>query len=122
MSCFKNNDQESTAKQASAGFFRKALSGWLGEESGALGAVEFTLLATIIVIGLIVGLTEYRNALATEYGDAAAAISSVNQSYTVDWNGDGDTDDPGEVFTDTIPASVALDGNGIAVDVAVTGE
>lgn len=92
------------------------------EETGALGTIEFILLATIIVIGLLAGMVEYRDALVLEYGDASAALQSVNQSYAVDWNGDGDTADAGETFTDIIPASVTLDGNGISVNGPQTGE
>jgi len=102
-----------------------ARSRWLqfvADEDGALGTVEFLLLATIIVIGLLAGMVEYRDQLVLEYGDTSAAIASINQSYAVDWNGDGDTNDPGETFTDTIPATVTLDGNGIDVSTSASAE
>lgn len=94
----------------------------IADEDGALGTVEFLLLATLVVIGLLAGMVEYRDALVLEYGDASAALQSVNQSYSVDWNGDGDTADAGETFNDTIPASVLLDGNGISVNTSPAAE
>ncbi len=101
---------------------RRLAARFLCGESGAIASVEYVLLGTIVAIGILTGMVEYRDAVVMEYGDVAAALLSVNQSYAVDWNGDGDTSDPGETFNDVIPASVLLDGNGISVNGAAEAE
>lgn len=52
------------------------------DEVGALLSAEFILLATILVIGAIVGLKAVQEAITVELADVGAAISSVNQSYS----------------------------------------
>ena len=101
---------------------RRLVARLLNEESGAIGSVEYVLLGTIVAVGILTGMVEYRDAVVMEYGDVSAALQSVNQSYAVDWNGDGDTSDPGETFNDVIPSSVLLDGNGISVNEAAQAE
>jgi Flp pilus assembly pilin Flp len=44
------------------------------DDAGALLTTEFLFLATILVIGLVVGLTTLRNAIATELTELANAI------------------------------------------------
>ena len=44
--------------------------------------MEIVLCATILVIGLIVGLTSARDAIVTELADFGGAIGSLNQSYS----------------------------------------
>ena len=52
------------------------------EETGALISAEFVLVATILVIGVVTGLSTVRNAVVTELADVASAIGSVDQSYS----------------------------------------
>jgi hypothetical protein len=52
------------------------------DEVGALLSAEFILLATILVIGAIVGLKAVQEAIVTELADVGQAISNVNQSYS----------------------------------------
>ncbi len=52
------------------------------DEAGFVVSAELILVATILVIGLIVGLTTVRDQVVQELGDLALAIGNVNQSYT----------------------------------------
>ena len=57
------------------------LSALLRDENGFVVSAELVLIATIVVIGLIVGLSEIQHALVTELNDVGDAIGSINQSY-----------------------------------------
>ncbi len=52
------------------------------DENGFVVSAELILVSTIVVLGLIVGLVEVRQAISEELEDVAAAIGSMNQSYT----------------------------------------
>ncbi len=52
------------------------------DEGGALLSMEFLLIATILVIGVIVGLSSVQTAVVTELADTASAIGALNQSYS----------------------------------------
>ena len=52
-------------------------------DDGAFASMELILIATIAVIGIIVGLTTYRNTLVQELGDSAAAMARLNQGYQI---------------------------------------
>lgn len=52
------------------------------DQSGFIATTDLVLVATIVVIGLIVGLVEYRNQVVQEFGDLAGAVGHLNQSYT----------------------------------------
>ncbi len=52
------------------------------DENGFVVSAELILVATIVVLGLIVGLAEVRQAVSEELEDVASAIGSLNQSYT----------------------------------------
>lgn len=90
------------------------------EEDGAIISSELILVLTILVLGMIVGLATLRDSVVAELADLAAAIGSVNQSYSfaglsghssstagsffvdaTDFCEDGSTDDPG-VFENCI--------------------
>jgi Flp pilus assembly pilin Flp len=51
------------------------------EETGAIVSAEIMLVASILVIGVIVGLKSVRDSVVTELGDVAQALSNVNQSF-----------------------------------------
>ena len=53
----------------------------LNDEAGFIVSAELVLVATILVIGLIVGLSEIQHAVVQELNDVADAIGEVNQSY-----------------------------------------
>lgn len=54
----------------------------LNDEAGFIVSAELVLVATILVIGLIVGLSEVQHAVNSELNDVADAIGSLNQSYS----------------------------------------
>lgn len=57
------------------------LKNFINDEAGFIVSAELILIATILVIGLIVGLSEIQHAVVAELNDVADAIGSVNQSY-----------------------------------------
>lgn len=52
------------------------------DEAGFVVSAELILVATLLVIGLIVGLSEVQYAIVTELNDVADAVGSLNQSYS----------------------------------------
>jgi Flp pilus assembly pilin Flp len=52
------------------------------DEAGAVISAEIVLVATILVIGMVVGLKSVRDAVVTELADVAQAIANVDQSYS----------------------------------------
>lgn len=51
------------------------------DEAGFIVSAELVLIATIVVLGLVVGLSEVQHAVVSELNDVADAIGSLNQSY-----------------------------------------
>lgn len=54
----------------------------LNDEAGFIVSAELVLVATILVIGLIVGLSEIQHAVVQELNDVADAIGELNQTYS----------------------------------------
>ena len=52
------------------------------EEAGAIVSAEIMLVATILVLGVIVGLKSVRDSVVSELADVAQAIANVDQSYS----------------------------------------
>jgi hypothetical protein len=52
------------------------------EDEGVL-TFEWILLITVLVIGIVGGLSAVRDALITELGDVSEAMISLDQSYTI---------------------------------------
>jgi Flp pilus assembly pilin Flp len=55
---------------------------WI-DEAGAIVSAEIVLVSTILVLGMITGLTSLRDGVITELADVGAAIGSVSQAYSV---------------------------------------
>ena len=53
----------------------------LNDEAGFIVSAELVLVATILVLGLIVGLSQIQYAVVEELNDIAHALGSVNQSF-----------------------------------------
>ncbi len=53
------------------------------DEAGFVVTVEMILVATVLVIGLVAGLTVLRDAVLSELTDTAQAFGVINQSYAV---------------------------------------
>ena len=62
-------------------------------------SVELVLVATLLVIGLIVGLSEVQHAIVSELNDVADAIGELNQCYS--FSGFHKTDRSNVVYTVT---------------------
>ena len=52
------------------------------DDGGALIATEWVFVATILILGLVVGLTAISRAVEGELVDLANAIGSLNQSFS----------------------------------------
>jgi hypothetical protein len=57
------------------------LNRFWAEDHGAIISAEVMLVATILVLGTIVGLKSVRDSVVTELADVAQAFANVNQSY-----------------------------------------
>lgn len=58
------------------------------DETGFVVSTELMLIATVLVIGMLVGLVSVRDNLVQELGDLSAAASDFDQSFSVDgWSG-----------------------------------
>ena len=51
------------------------------DEAGFIVSAELILIATLLVIGLVVGMSEVQHAVVAELNDVSEAIGSLNQSY-----------------------------------------
>ena len=77
------------------------------EEDGVL-SFEWTLLVTLLTIGIVAGLSAARDGIIDELGDAAQAMVSLDQSFTIDFplNVDVHIEDPSSAsdssFTDAL--------------------
>jgi len=52
------------------------------DESGVVNSADLALTATILVLGMIVGLVALRNQVLQELSDTASAVGALNQSYS----------------------------------------
>lgn len=77
------------------------------EDDGVL-SFEWTLLVTLLTIGIVSGLSAARDGIIDELGDAAQAMVALDQSFTIDFPLDIDvhTVDPSSAsdsaFTDAL--------------------
>ena len=72
------------------------------DDAGFVISAELVLIATILVIGMIVGLASIRDQMVQELGDVAAAVARVNQSYSFSGVTGHSSLSGGSVFTDQI--------------------
>ncbi|MAG94512.1 MAG: hypothetical protein CMJ48_12295 [Planctomycetaceae bacterium] len=59
------------------------LHAFRNDDCGMVSAIGIILIVTIISLGMIVGLTTYRDQVIQELGDLAVSLESVDQSYSV---------------------------------------
>ena len=52
------------------------------DEAGVVISAELTLIGTILILGMIVGLATLRDHVTQELADIAGAIGDLNQSYS----------------------------------------
>ena len=58
------------------------LSRLWNDEAGFVVSTELALVATILVLGMVVGLTSVRDQIVQELADIGGMISQLNQSYS----------------------------------------
>ena len=86
----------------------------LNDDAGFIISAELVLVATLLVIGLVVGLSEVQHAVVNELNDVGEAIGSLNQCYFTsgfskrDANGVVHANSIGSSFYDTVDV---CDGN-----------
>lgn len=59
------------------------MSRFLNDEAGSIISVELILVATILVIGAIVGIASVRDSVISEIADMAGGVQALNQCYSV---------------------------------------
>jgi Flp pilus assembly pilin Flp len=62
---------------------RSVLSRLWADERGAILSIEFLTLASVLVLGLVVGLTSLRNAITVEFQELSNALLALSQGYSV---------------------------------------
>ena len=98
------------------------------DQSGAIISAELILVVTILILGMVVGLTTLRDQVIQELGDVAIAIASVNQSYSFSGVTGHHSSSAGSVFIDLLDECDGPDTSGaepacISVcDTPATGE
>jgi Flp pilus assembly pilin Flp len=76
------------------------------DDSGALIAVEWVFVATILVLGIITGLVAVRQAVLSELTEFANAVLSLNQSFSFSGQSNCESSTAGSAavdFNDSIP-------------------
>ena len=58
------------------------IKNFLNDENGVIVSAEIVLVATILVLGMVVGLAELQSAIVGELSDVATAFGNVDQSYS----------------------------------------
>lgn len=100
---------------------KSMFSRFLRSEEGFILSTEAVLVGTIMVLGLIVGITEVRNAVVQELGDYSQAVSWLSQDYaytsTSSTNIATGLSTAGSTFSDTSDTQLvsSTDAQGIVV-------
>ena len=84
---------------------------WMDEE-GFVVSAELTLIATVLVIGMVVGRVTIRDHVVQELGDVAAAFGGLNQSLSFSGVTGHTSGTAGSCFWDTQDFCDGLYGNG----------
>jgi len=65
------------------GLMKNVMKKFWNDEAGFVVTVEMILVATVLVIGLVSGLTLLRDSVLEELSDTAQAFGAVDQSYSI---------------------------------------
>src|SRR5450432_896435 len=84
------------------------------KQAGFIVTIELLLLASILVIGLIVGMTNVRDSVLAELSDVSESIGALDQSYSISAvsNAAGTAATAGSIFADakdTVDATHPID-------------
>jgi Flp pilus assembly pilin Flp len=82
------------------------------DDLGAVVSAELVLVMTLVVLGMIVGLTTLRDQIVQELGDVALAVASANQSYSISGITGHHSSTAGSVFADTLDDCDGVDPPG----------
>jgi len=63
---------------------KKTMKAFVADEQGFVVSAELVLVATVAVIGLLVGLSAVRDGVVSELSDVAGAVQDANQSFSLD--------------------------------------
>jgi Flp pilus assembly pilin Flp len=80
------------------------------DDSGALIATEWVFIATMLVLGLVTGLSALSSAINGELLDLANAISSLNQSYSFGGSSGCCASTAGSFFLNTVRPFFSFSG------------
>ena len=78
----------------------KTLAKFWNDENAFIVSSELVLLATMLVLGLIVGLSAVRQAISQELADLATAIARISQDYSYSGITGHSASVAGSIFTD----------------------
>ncbi len=107
---------------------KSVVSQLLNDEAGFVVSAELVLVGTILVLGLVAGLTSVRDQVNQELGDFAISFGSINQSYSYSALTGHTASSAGSLFNDLLDdcdsVSDAADGEPacIVIQVAATTE
>jgi Flp pilus assembly pilin Flp len=85
---------------------KQLLSKFWNDDNGALIATEYLFVVTILVIGVIVGMTNVRDALIAELTEVGNALLALSQGFTISGTSGGTGSTDGSQAIDT-PGSLA---------------
>jgi hypothetical protein len=88
----------------------------LKDEAGFVVSSELVLIATVLVLGLIVGLTSLRNSITAELADLAASIGAISQEYSYSSITGHSASVAGSTFTDNFDFCETAVGAGTGID------
>ena len=91
------------------------------DDCGALIATEWVFVATILIIGLVVGLKAVESAVEGELIDFANAVSSLNQSFSFGGSSGCCASAAGSSFLETTRRTFSFSGCVPAPTLAATG-
>src|SRR5262245_45405381 len=72
------------------------------DEAGFIVSAELVLLATIVVIGMIVGLSSVRDATITALSDVGGSLSNLAQSFRLGGTAGPGSNSMGSAFVDAV--------------------
>jgi len=88
----------------------KLLSRLWADEAGFVVSSELVMVATVMVVGMLVGMTTVRDQVVQELADVADAISEIDQSYSFGSVTGHTSSTAGMTFNDT-EDNCDVDGN-----------
>lgn len=79
---------------------RNVMARLWNDDDGALIAVEWIFLATILILGVIVGMVAVRQAIIAEFHDIANSLLALNQSFRITGQSNCESSTAGTFFFD----------------------